>query len=133
MNAISITYLIILFCVSTIDAYEFKFKLQDVEMEFLWEPKNLGILPKVSEFFYDDEIEGDLFNVDESDDEDDSSNYEEIEEQEYSQIRKYFNIKSIHQEYDDISEEYRIIAEKLCLFTVLTKETTISYKESVRR
>ena len=133
MNAISITYLIILFCVSTIDAYEFKFKLQDVEMEFLWEPKNLGILPKLSEFFYDDEIEGDLFNVDESDDEDDSSNYEEIEEQEYSQIRKYFNIKSIHQEYDDISEEYRIIAEKLCLFTVLTKETTISYKESVRR
>jgi hypothetical protein len=131
MNATSITYLIILFCICTIHAYEFKFKLQDVEMEFIWEPKNVGILPKLSEFFYDDEIEGDLFNVDESDGEDDSSYYEEIEE-EYNQIRKYFNIKSIHQEYDNISEEYRAIAEKLCLFTVLTKETTISYKESVR-
>ena len=130
MNALSITLLIVLFCICSIHAMEFKLKLQDVEMEFLWTANKHTILPKLTAFFYDDEIEDSLLNIDQYDDED--WDYDEEIDEGYSEIRKYLSTKSFQYELEDISEEFRIVAEKSCLFTVLTKETTILYKESVR-
>jgi len=120
---------------------------ENVKLEFEKQDVSFGILNKLSEFFeYADAGETE---IPEFTDEDDEENFDEEEansdiiedSQEYEEsgeeLSKYIEENSNKNESTpenqiEMSEGYKNIVYKLCLFSAISKETTIYVTESKR-
>lgn len=130
----SIIYLIVIFISSSILAKEDHIKSNNIKVEFLFESVNNGLIEKFKNYLFNDEIDNNQDNDgDVSVESSESSLYinESItyNDQFFTRLKEN---KKISGEYGDISDYYKKNAEKICLLTVIAKETRININENMR-
>ena len=130
----SIIYLIVILISGSILAKEDHIKSNNIKVEFFLESVNNGLIEKFKNYLYNDEMD-DLLdnNEDVSVESSESSLYinESITQNDEFFTKLKGNSKVLN-EYGDIPVYYKRNAEKLCLLTVIAKETKININENMR-
>jgi hypothetical protein len=130
----SIIYLIVILISSSILAKEDHIKYNNIKVEFFFESVNNGLIEKFKNYLYNDEIDDNQDNNEDiSLESSESSLYinDSITETDEFFIKLKENSKVLN-EYGNIPDNYKKNAEKICLLTVIAKETTINIKENMR-
>jgi hypothetical protein len=127
----TIIYFIVILCSSSILAKKDVVKSEKVKIEFFWESVNNGIIQKFKDHFYTAEVDDNQLNNENiSFESTENSFYISDSEATDEYFKDYIESNKVLDEYGSIPNEYKKHAEKLCLLTVIAKETTIYYKEN---
>lgn len=127
-----IIYLMIVIFTSGIINKENQIKSKNLKIEFIWETVNHGIIQKFNDYFNkENESEQILIDDQESIDEKEY-NIDELIKDEDKYINKIIeSVKFILDESQLMTNDFKRLAEKFCLYTIVTKETTVIFKENI--